>query len=393
MLRIALSAFIVSSVVSMCLAEAWEIKGKSEVKVMKTRPTPHDPKASTAPVPVDIVICLDTSGSMTALIDSARAQLWEIVNEFAQAKPVPVLRVGLLTYGSPNNSNAANGWVVRQIGLSSDLDAVYAKMMGMTTNGGEEFVGWVLNDAIRTMDWSTDPRALKVVYVAGNESADQGSATFNFRSVGLEARERDILINAIYAGNASQGMAESWNQVASHGNGEYAAIDMSAGLRQRYTQYDDILIQLNTQLNATYIPYGRQGAQMRLRQEAQDAQACQLGKQTAASRSAAKGSVLYDNAHWDLVDASKDKKFEVSSVPVSQLPDAMQLMSEDERVKYLEQARQKRSKLQKKIQEVQLKRLAELRKQEENDESTEGLGRATKRTIRSQAKSKKIIIP
>ena len=56
--------------------------------------------------PVDLVICLDTSGSMTALIDSARAKLWEVINELAQADPTPRLRVGLLTYGSPKLSTA-----------------------------------------------------------------------------------------------------------------------------------------------------------------------------------------------------------------------------------------------------------------------------------------------
>ena len=49
------------------------------------------PRVSAATIdearPVDLVIALDTSGSMTQLIDSARAKLWEVVNELALAKP------------------------------------------------------------------------------------------------------------------------------------------------------------------------------------------------------------------------------------------------------------------------------------------------------------------
>jgi hypothetical protein len=49
---------------------------------------------------IDLVICLDTSGSMSGLIDTAKEKLWAIVNEMDRAEPTPVLRVGLLTYGN-----------------------------------------------------------------------------------------------------------------------------------------------------------------------------------------------------------------------------------------------------------------------------------------------------
>ena len=42
--------------------------------------------------PVDLVIALDVSGSMSGLIDSAKQRLWDIVNELAQANPRPDLR-------------------------------------------------------------------------------------------------------------------------------------------------------------------------------------------------------------------------------------------------------------------------------------------------------------
>src|SRR5262249_532078 len=49
---------------------------------------------------IDVVICLDTSGSMDGLIDSAKNKLWDIVNELAKIKPAPNLRVGLYSYGN-----------------------------------------------------------------------------------------------------------------------------------------------------------------------------------------------------------------------------------------------------------------------------------------------------
>lgn len=127
---------------------------------------------------------------MEGLINSARAKLWDIINEYGKARPQPLLRVGLLTYGSPHVSSADRGWVVVQCDLTTDLDSVYARLMSLTTSGGDEFVGWVLTDALAKMNWSSDPRAAKTIFVAGNESADQEMERYNFRYVAETARAR-----------------------------------------------------------------------------------------------------------------------------------------------------------------------------------------------------------
>ena len=53
------------------------------------------PRPPQALRPVDLAICLDTSGSMSGLIESAKQKLWTVVNELAQARPTPRLRVAL----------------------------------------------------------------------------------------------------------------------------------------------------------------------------------------------------------------------------------------------------------------------------------------------------------
>ena len=59
---------------------------------------------------IDLVLCLDVSGSMNGLIDSAKIRLWDIVNELARLKPTPNLRVGLYSYGATAYP-ADKGWV------------------------------------------------------------------------------------------------------------------------------------------------------------------------------------------------------------------------------------------------------------------------------------------
>jgi hypothetical protein len=101
------------------------------------------PKPKTERVPIDLVVCLDTSGSMRGLLDSARQSIWSIVNDLALAEPAPLLRVALLTYGN-NGHDKANGWVKLESGFTQDLDLISERLFSQTLNGGTELVGRVL---------------------------------------------------------------------------------------------------------------------------------------------------------------------------------------------------------------------------------------------------------
>lgn len=340
--------------------------------------------------PIDLVICLDTSGSMTGLIDSARGRLWEIVSSLSKAKPTPRLRVGLLTYGSPRVSSASQGWVVRQSNLTSDLDAIYAKMMALSTDGGDEFVGWVVNDAVRSMDWSDDPRALKIIFVAGNESADQASEVFNFRSVAESARGRGIVVNSIYAGDRSQGMREMWHEVASYGGGDYSAIDMHCGTVQISTPQDKILIELNMKLNSTYVPYGAAGKVGAANQVQQDQKAEEMGQQTGAGRVAAKATRMYDAAHWDLVDGVAQGKVKVEELKDADLPAAMAALPMEQRQEFVMQQQRARADVQAEIAKVSAERdevLKKARAEQERAGKT-SLDDAMEKSLRKQAEAK-----
>jgi len=117
-----------------------------------------------APVtrPVDLAICLDTSGSMDGLIDAARRNLWAIVNDLALADPAPRLRVALLTFGNDGHE-AERGWVAIDSGFTDDLDKISQQLFALKTNGGTEFVGRVLKTAVEELQWSADPQALRLI--------------------------------------------------------------------------------------------------------------------------------------------------------------------------------------------------------------------------------------
>jgi hypothetical protein len=338
--------------------------------------------------PVDLVICLDTSGSMTALIDSARAKLWDITNELARATPTPRLRVGLLTYGTPDNSSAAGGWIKRHTDLTDDLDTVYAKMMAMTTSGGDEYVGWVLNEALSSMSWSRDPRALKIIFVAGNESADQARNRYDFRYIAERARGGDIVVNAIYAGNREQGVAEHWHEVAIHGGGNFAAIDMQHGTIQIPTPHDDVLSRLNRELNDTLYSL-RQSRPKRAGQS--NRSGCQResdGRPVLQQPVAAKATGLYMNTFWDLVDAVREKTVDLEKLDAKDLPEPMRTMTRKEQLAYVESKQQQRGEIQRRITEISVKRQAYLDAERKKQGTKTGFDDALIDALRKQAGEK-----
>jgi von Willebrand factor type A domain len=303
---------------------------------------------------VDLVIALDTSSSMDGLIDAARQKLWDTVNLLNQAQPRPVLRVGIVSYGN-TGYDASAGWVRKDADLSTDLDTVYSKLFALKTNGGEEYVARAVDAAVSGMQWDGDPDALKIVFVAGNEPADQDPVVPLGASIG-RARERGIFVNSIYCGSASAGEVSGWRQVASLGMGKFAAIDQNRAVAIA-TPMDAELAQLGAQLNGTYVAYGAGGGAGVVNQLEQDKNAASLGAPAAASRAAAKGTKMYRSDSWDLVDALAGGK----DVKREELPPAMQGMSEGERKAWVEGKAKEREEIQNKIASVAAKRDAFLK--------------------------------
>lgn len=337
--------------------------------------------------PVDVVVMLDTSGSMENLLDATRARVWDVVNELGRLKPTPELRVGLISFGT-DKTTEEQGFIIRHLDLTDDLDEVYAELMGLTVGGETELVGRALNEALDGMSWSPEYGALRVVFIAGNESADQGVEDADFRIAARAARDRGIIVNALYAGSRDQAVVEQWPEVARAGGGTFSAIDPSTGSIQIAAPQDALLLELNARLNTTYVPYGEKGQDGLANQVAQDSNASRLGVQSCSSRIVAKGGALYNNASWDLVDKTLEEGFDWDSIPLSDLPEEMRSMTVEARVEYIEAKRGQRESIQREIQAASAER-EEFVKQAMIERIGEaGLGEAMRKAIREQAMAK-----
>jgi len=342
------------------------------------------------PVPVDLVICLDTSNSMDGLIESAKQKLWAVVNDLASADPTPDLRVGLVQYGNDGLSSET-GWTQMMLDLTVDLDEVNKQFFALTTNGGTEFVARAITVARERMSWSPAPGALKIIFVSGNEPATQDTE-ITTEAACKAAIAQDIVVNSIFCGDMAEGINTGWQDVAKLADGEYASIDQNSGTVVVATPVDGQIVELGVALNETYLGYGARAEAAAANQAAQDANAAAAGAPVAAGRATAKAGALYRNAAWDLVDASKAEDFDLTAVPEEQLPEAMQKMTPEERVKYIQDMAAKRTEIQTKIADLGQQRDEYIRQQVEAqglDESS-ALDHALRLAIRKQGQSKGI---
>jgi Mg-chelatase subunit ChlD len=304
---------------------------------------------------VDLVIALDTSGSMDGLIDSARQKLWDVVNLLAQAKPTPSLRVGLISYGGTDGYDSSKGWVKKESDLTTDLDSIYSKLFALRTSGGDEYVARAVTVGTREMQWSQDPKALRIIFVAGNEPANQ-DPKIPVETAVAQAKEKHIFVNTIYCGSESSGEASLWAQVARLGGGRFAAIDQNHAVAIA-TPMDAELGRLSMELNKTYVAYGSTGRAHLANQAAQDKNAESAGGYVAATRSAAKASAMYSNEEWDLVDAQKHGK-KVAEMAPGALPPAVAALPPAKRDEYVKEKAKERDHLQQQIAQVNAKREA-----------------------------------
>ncbi len=343
---------------------------------------------------IDVALCLDVSGSMNGLIDSAKLKLWDIVNDLGKVKPTPNLRVALYSYGH-STYDPKTGWVRKEIDLTNDLDAVYQKLNALTINGGTEYVARVTRDALTEQKWSADKKALKMIFVCGNEEANQ-DPMYKLADVAKMAIEKDIIINTIFCGPVVNG--EDWKEFAKLAEGRFASIDQNRNVIASIpTPQDKELTALSAELNKTYVVYGGKRAQeAQFNQLAQDANATKAAPGASAARAVSKGSGLYRNDRWDLIDRMKnDKDFDVKKVPVEELCDEMKKMTPEQRVKYVKEMSDKREGIQKQIAVLAQQRdqfiQAELKKNP--NPADRAFDEAIRGTLRDQAAKQGIEIP
>jgi hypothetical protein len=325
---------------------------------------------------------------MDGLIDQAKSQLWSVVNEFIRAKRdgrTPVLEVALYEYGN-DSLPPTEGFVRLVVPMTDDLDTVSEKLFALKTNGGQEYCGQVIRDAVVQLNWSQSKDVYKAIFIAGNEAFSQG--TVDFHTSCRAAIEKGIVINTIFCGSSSEGEQSGWKDGAMLADGRYMSINHDQKIVLIPAPQDAEIARLGAEMNKTYIPYGKMGVEGQKRQAAQDANALSASPNALITRSISKGnSTLYCNDAWDLVDAIKTGRCTIDDLKDEDLPESLRKLDKAGRKAQIDSLTKQREKIQKQILDLNRDRetflAAERKRLAEGDEET--LDTVILKAVREQA--------
>ena len=338
---------------------------------------------------IQIALLLDTSNSMDGLIEQAKAQLWKTVNEMALARDendlTPKLEIALYEYGN-DRLNGAEGHIRLVQQLTTDLDGISEALFGLTTNGGDEYCGWVIKDAVEDLNWTKSNDELKMLFIAGNESFTQGK--MDYKIYCKKAISNGIVVNTIFCGNYQEGIRTNWKDGADMTDGKYLNIDQNQEVVFVESPFDEEIQRLNGLLNQTYVAYGNNGAMFYNRQSTQDDNAGKMSKAMATERAVSKSSSNYKNTSWDLVDAYSADESVLEEIKNEELPEELKGKDKEEIKTYVLEKTKERVKIQQEIQFLNTKRTEHVAKVVKENTNELTLDNVMLETIRKQAESK-----
>lgn len=338
---------------------------------------------------IQVAILLDTSNSMDGLINQAKSRLWNIVNTLTTLRyegQVPNIEIALYEYG--NSGLSVESDYIRQVTpLTKDLDLISEQLFGLRTNGGYEYCGAVINDAIKKLDWNADKNAMKLIYIAGNEPFNQ-MGKVSYKEAIADAQKKGVFVNTIFCGNKEEGINTHWKDGADLGKGNYFNIDYNAQIRYIVTPYDDHITRCNMRLNETYIGYGAYGESKKQAQAVQDSNAEGISSANMAERAVAKAGAAYNNATWDLVDKYNTDKNSLIDLKKEELPKELRNKSQAEIEKFVQQKAKERADLQKEISELAKKREEYIAKEQQKEGVQDDFGKAINTSVQNFARIK-----
>jgi Mg-chelatase subunit ChlD len=303
---------------------------------------------------IDVVFVLDTTGSMSGLIQTAKEKIWSIATTMASAQPTPEIRVGLVAY-----RDRGDQYVSKVVDLSDDLDSVYATLMDFEAGGGgdtPESVNRALYDAVHRMSWSEGEQAYQVVFLVGDAPPHMDYNEVRYPEIVASATEKGIVINTIQCGDISTTVAP-WTQIASLGQGTFFQVEQAGGAVAYTTPFDDEIAKLSARLDDTRLYYGSEeekelmlmkvAAADKLEATASVASRARRGVFNAAV--GGRANLLGDN---ELVDAYASGEVELDELAPEALPEALKPMAPEEQRAYVEGLASERADLKRQIQEL-----------------------------------------
>ena len=346
---------------------------------------------------IELVFALDTTGSMSGLIEAAKDKIWSIANTMATAKPAPEIKIGIVGY-----RDRGDAYVTTITGMTDDLDLVYQKLMSFAAQGGgdsPESVNQALYDAVHKNDWSSNNRkTYKVIFLVGDAPPHMDyQDDVKYRQTCRDASKKGIVINTIQCGNMS-GTRQIWEEIASLSDGKYFRVSQGGDSTDYKTPFDKEISEKSKALHKTKVYYGDKKFHRKNKEKLDavkdiysKAKPSAIAKRSSYNMSSSgKKNLLGEQ---ELVDSVASGRVKLEEIKETELPAEMQKMSAVERKKHIETKNKERKQISTELKTLAEKRQAYIRKivSKEKDKGKNSLDMKIYECIQTQAADKEIV--
>jgi len=304
---------------------------------------------------IEVCFVLDTTGSMSGLIEGAKEKIWSIANEMIAAEPTPELRLALVGY-----RDRGDEYVTKLTDLTADIDAIHAKLMEFSANGGgdgPESVNQALHEAVTKISWSDDREVLKIVFLVGDAPPHMDyEQDVRYPEVCQQAMKRDLVINAVQCGQQDD-TATIWKEIAKLAEGKYIPLVQTGGMVRIAAPQDEAIAALNREIGGTLIGYGQ--ADRRREVYAKQAAAEAAPAAAAADRLSFNASTARAvQGGGELIDSLERGEVKLEDLEAEELPEDLRGLDDEQLAAAVEAKRAKRKEIQARLDKLLAERNA-----------------------------------
>ncbi len=342
---------------------------------------------------IELVFALDTTGSMSGLINAAKEKIWSIASTMAAAQPTPEISIGLVAY-----RDRGDAYITKRIELSQDLDTVYSELLQLKAAGGgdgPESVNAALFDAVHSMNWSQDPNSYKVIFLVGDAPGHNDyQDDVPFVKTLEQAAKNGIIVNTIQAGQNPY-MVKAWDKIAELGQGDTFQVGHGGSAIAIKTPFDDAIVAASKNYEDTRVYYGR-AEEQRVQLEKNHMVGSKMKKSASTSSMArrakfnvSKGGEKNFAAGKELLQAMENDELVLADIPESELPMEMRDMKIEQKEAFVAAKSKQRKDSKTKLKALSKKRDAYIKSElGKNEHSKDSLDKKLYATLKRQAESK-----
>ncbi len=295
---------------------------------------------------IELVFCLDATGSMSGLIHTAKEKIWDIVTVMTQAKPAPDIKLGMIFY-----RDLQDEFITKVYPLTENIDSIYAELLLINAEGGgdsPESVNQAVNEAVTKMKWTKGKKVYRTIFLVGDCPPHMDyQQDIKYSASCKLANENGIVINTIKLGFQCQDAIVHFKSIAEKTNGRYLQLGQHADDVVIHTVYDDSIRFYSAKIDASKIYYG--SPELRESMTAKQEAALDLyetsSKNAIASRAkfslSESGAKNFYGKNELIIEIIQDR-VSLDDIETEELPEVMQKMNKKEQEEYVAKLKKER---------------------------------------------------